>query len=119
MELKPLTLSKEVREGKLNDLEIIKCLDVHHNQVLVSAISQIVSRKLCNEEILSKLAEISKFRDPKVNKLFGIDTLGHYSIAAFKVINTPDSKKKYEELMNDLDGWDKEIVQRIAEGMEN
>ncbi|MFB5673953.1 hypothetical protein ACE3NQ_10890 [Paenibacillus terreus] len=119
MELKPLTLSKEIREGKLSDLEIIKCLDVHHNQVLVSAISQIVSRKLCNEEIILKLAEISTFRDPKVNKLFGIDTLGHYSIAALKAINTPESKKKYEVLMNGLDDLDKEIVQRIVEGIGN
>lgn len=53
--MKPLRLSKEIREGKLNDLEIIKCLDIHHNQVLVSAISQIASRKLCNDEIISKL----------------------------------------------------------------
>ncbi|MGF7046952.1 peroxiredoxin [Paenibacillus sp. DS2015] len=115
--MKPLSLSKEIRESKLNDLEIIKCLDIHHNQVLVSAISQIVSRKLCNEEIISKLAYISKFRDPNVNKLFGIDTIGHYSIAALLAIDIPESKRKYEELVADLDDWDKEIVERIAEGM--
>ena len=114
-----LSLAKEIREGELNDLEIIKCLDIQHNQVLVSAISQIVSRKLNNDLIISKLADISIFRDPKVNKLFGIDTIGHYSIAALWALNTPESKKKYKELMNDLDDWDKEIVQRIAEGMNN
>ncbi|MEK4114610.1 hypothetical protein NST44_00140 [Paenibacillus sp. FSL W8-0919] len=119
MELKPLSLSKEIREGKLSDLEIIKCLDIPHHQVLVSAISQIVSRRLGNEEMISKLAELSKFRDPKVNKLFGVDTLGHYSIAALPAINTVESNKKYEELMNDLDDWDKEIVQRIGEGLDN
>lgn len=117
--MKPLSLSKEIREGKLNDLEIIKCLEIPHNQVLVSAISQIVSRKLSNEEVISKLSDISKFRDPKVNKLFGIDTIGHYSIAALCAINTPESKKKYEELMANLDDWDREIVLRIAEGMNN
>ncbi|NMO94994.1 hypothetical protein [Paenibacillus lemnae] len=115
--MKPLSLSKEIKEGKLNDLEIIQCLDIHHNQVLVSAISQIVSKKLCNEEIISKLSCISTFRDPNVNKLFGIDTIGHYSIAALLVIGNPESINKYEELMADLDDWDKEIVERIAEGM--
>lgn len=119
MELKPLSLSKEIREGKLSDSEIIQCLDIPHNQVLVSAISQIVSRKLCNEEVILKLAEISKFRDPKVNKLFGVDTIGHYSIAALRAINTIESNKKYEESISELDEWDKEIVQRIAEGMDN
>lgn len=113
--MKPLSLSKEIREGKLNDLEIIKCLDIHHNQVLVSAIDQIVSRKLCNEKVISKLVEISEFRDPKVNKLFGIDTIGHYSIAALWTI----SKMKYEELMTELDDWDKEIVIRIGNNMNN
>lgn len=78
--MKSLSLSKEIREGKLNDLEIIKCLDIHHNQVLIS-------------------------------------TIGHYSIAALLAIGTPESKSKYEELMDDLDNWDKEIVKRIAEGM--
>lgn len=34
-----LSLAKEIREGDLNNLEIIKCLDIQHNQVLVSAIS--------------------------------------------------------------------------------
>ncbi|MFD0671914.1 hypothetical protein [Cohnella sp. GCM10027633] len=115
--MKPLSLSKEIREGKLNDLELIQCLNIHHNQVLVSAMSQIVSRKLCNEEIISKLSYISKFRDPNVNKLFGIDTIGHYSIAALMVIGTPESISKYGELMANLDDWDKEIVERIAEGM--
>lgn len=115
--MKPLSLSREIREGKLNDQEIIKCLDIHHNQVLVSAISQIISRKLCNEEIISKLTDISKFRDPKVNKLFGVDTIGHYSIAALFVMDTLESKSKYEELIVDLDNWDKEIVERIAEGI--
>lgn len=117
--MKPLSLSREIREGKLNDLEIIKCLDIHHNQVLVSAINQIVSRKLCNEKIISRLVEISEFRDPKVNKLFGIDTIGHYSIAALGTINTPESKLKYEELMTNLDEWDKEIVIRIVNNMNN
>lgn len=115
--MKPLVLSKEIREGKLNDQEIVNCLDIQHNQVLVSAISQIISRKLCNEEIISKLTCISKFRDPNVNKLFGIDTIGHYSIAALFALDTLESKRKYEELMADLDDWDKEIVKRIAEGI--
>lgn len=80
-----LSLSKQIREGELNNLELVKSLD---------------------KEIISKLAHISKFRDPNVNKLFGIDTIGHYSIAALLVINTPESPKKYEELMSDLDNWD-------------
>lgn len=117
--MKLLSLSKDIREGKLNDQEIIKCLDIHHNQVLVSAIGQIVKRKLCNEKIISRLVEISKFRDPKVNKLFGIDTLGHFSIAALRAINTPESIMKYEELMTELDDWDKEIVIRIVNNMMN
>lgn len=112
-----LSLSKEIRKGELNDLEIVQSLDICHNQVLLSAIGQIISRKLCNQEIISKLAHISKFRDPNVNKLFGIDTIGHYSIAALLVINTPESQKKYDELMCDLDNWDKEIVERIAQGI--
>lgn len=111
--MKPLVLSKEIREGKLNDQEIVNCLDIQHNQVLVSAISQIISRKLCNEEIISKLTCISK----NVNKLFGIDTIGHYSIAALFALDTLESTRKYEELMADLDDWDKEIVKRIAEGI--
>lgn len=115
--MKPLSLSKEIREGKLSDSEIIKCLDIHHNQVLLSAISQIVSRKLCNEEIISKLAYISKFRDPNVNKLFGIDTIGHFSIAALLALDTPESRRKYEELMSYLDEWDQEIVARVAQGI--
>lgn len=45
-----------------------------------------------------------------MNKLFGIDTIGHYSIAALGALNTSESKKKYKELMNDLGDWDKEIV---------
>lgn len=117
IKMKPLSLSKKIREGELNDLEIIQCLDICHNQVLLSAIGQIISRKLCDQEIISKLAHISKFRDPIANKLFGIDTIGHYSIAALLVINTPESKKKYEELIENLDNWDKEIVERIAKGI--
>lgn len=115
--MKPLTLSREIREGKLDDNELVKCLDIHHNQVLLSAISQIVSKKLCNEQIIEKLTHISQFRDPKVNKLFGIDTIGHYSIAALWALNTPESKKIYEQLMFNFDEWDKEIVERIAKDM--
>ncbi|MDQ0885057.1 hypothetical protein QFZ81_000145 [Paenibacillus sp. V4I9] len=115
--MKPLTLAKEIREGKLNDVELVNCLDIHHNQVQFSAISQIVRKKLCNEKIIEKLVYISQYRDPIVNKLFGIDTLGHYSAAALWALNTPESKKQYELLMNELDEWDKEIVERIAHGM--
>lgn len=116
--MNPLTLSKEIREGKLDDIELIRCLDIHHNQVQFSAISQIVSRKLCDEQIIEKLIYISQYRDPKVNKLFGIDTLGHYSIAALGVLNTSKSQKEYKLFMSDLDDWDKEIVERIAKSMD-
>jgi len=115
--MKPLSLAKEIREGKLNDDELVKCLDIPHNQVLVGAISQIVSRKLCNEQIIEQLARISEFRDPKVNKLFGVDTLGHYSIAALKALDSYESKKRYAELVSGLDEWDKEIVERISSGI--
>ncbi|MFD2876467.1 hypothetical protein ACFTAO_11730 [Paenibacillus rhizoplanae] len=32
-------------------------------------------------------------------------------------MDTLESTRKYEELMADLDDWDKEIVKRIAEGI--
>ncbi|NRR02457.1 hypothetical protein HP570_09515 [Brevibacillus sp. RS1.1] len=117
--MKPLSLAKEIREGKLEDIELVKSLDIHHNMVQTSAIIQIVSRKLCNEQIVDKLTYISQFRDPKVNKLFGTDTLGHFSMAALKVLDTIESKKRYDELTSNLDEWDKEIVERLATGMFN
>ncbi|ASR48557.1 MULTISPECIES: hypothetical protein [Paenibacillus] len=112
-----LTLSKEIREGKISDDKLVECLDIHHNQVMMNAMSQIAKKKLCNEKIIEKLKHISQFRDPKVNKLFGIDTLGHYSIAVLRVLNTSESIKQYDLLMAELDDFDKEIVERIAEGI--
>lgn len=115
--MKLLTLSKEIREGKIGDDQLVECLDIQHNQVQLDAMSQIAKKKLCNEKIIEKLKHISQFRDPKVNKLFGIDTLGHYSIAVLRVLNTSESIKQYELLMSELDDFDKGIVERITEGI--
>lgn len=42
--MKLLTLSKEIREGKIGDDQLVECLDIQHNQVQLNAMSQIAKR---------------------------------------------------------------------------
>ncbi|SEM77880.1 hypothetical protein [Lihuaxuella thermophila] len=113
--MKYLTLIKEIQSDKLRDDELIDCLDIPHNFVLSNAIKKIVKKKLCNQDIVSKLEKISSLT-AKENKLMGIYTVGHLAIAALYFLDHPISRDKYKELYINLSEWDKEIIEKLTTG---
>ncbi len=50
-----LTLSKEIREGKISDDKLVECLDIHHNQVMMNAMSQIAKKEALQRKNYRKI----------------------------------------------------------------
>ncbi|RAS72875.1 hypothetical protein [Priestia endophytica] len=107
-------VKEEKTKNMVDEAAFIECLDYPNPKVQVTALIQIVKGNISNAEVVSKLIELSKCRNEEIHKVFGKDTIGHYSIGALQVLNTYESTRAFEDIMSELEEGEQNIIKRIV-----
>lgn len=108
-------VKEEKTKNSFDETAAIEYLDHPYPKVQVTALIQIVKSNISNAEVISKLIELSKYRNEEIHKIFGKDTIGHYSIAALQVLNTYESTRAFEDIMSELEEREQNIIKRIVQ----
>lgn len=108
-------VKEEKTKNSFDETAVVESLDYPYPKVQVTALIQIVKGNISNAEVIFKLIELSKCRNEEIHKVFGKDTIGHYSIAALQVLNTYESTKAFEDIMNELEEREQNIIKRIVQ----
>lgn len=106
-------LIRDIQNGKLTDGELLICLDVKHNYVLINCIRKIVQLKISSTEVIEKLAQNGALLSDE-NRLMGRYKVGHVSLSALYILNTNQSIARYHLEMDKLTEWDRECCEKIS-----
>jgi hypothetical protein len=94
-------------------LEVMKqCLYSKNLLIKPNAICAIVRLRLFDNEVINRLSEIAGNINNE-SLLLGTYNSGHFALAALKILNTPISLKKYNEIFPELDDLQKHNVERL------
>lgn len=107
-----LSLIREIEQNNMEPDKLIQCLDIPQNFVLSNAIKQIVRLKLDNKVVIEKLSKLSLLTQ-KENQLIGIYCVGHLAIAALAKLESNEAISRYDEIMKQLNNWDKDCVEKL------
>lgn len=100
---------RDIKEDKLSQQELIECLEIPQKFVINNAIIKIISLQINNLIVVDKLVKITQYKQPEHEFMDSI-TLGHLATAALEIINTVESRERYQQIFETLSQEEKENV---------
>ncbi|WP_291584067.1 hypothetical protein [Clostridium sp. UBA6640] len=105
---------KKIQQGNYVNEELQEFLEINNIFVLSNTMKEIVKLQYKTEKIISRLIEVSEYRKSSY-VLMGVYTIGHLAIATLLKLGF---KKEKLNCYNDLDDFNKDIVEKLVKGYE-
>ena len=101
-------LIEKVEDDTIKNEELIILLNEENYRAISDAILTVIERKYCVEQIINRLVELSGRLTN--NKLIGPWQIGHVAIATLYLVEDDKARKKYYEILGELDELNQFLV---------
>ena len=106
-------LVEQIKSDKINNDDLIICLEAENLRVVAMAMFKIIERNYCDKRIVDRLIQLGKLL--KDNKFVGPWQFGHAAIAALSLLDNDDARSSYNEIISGLNDTDKFLVNNFIE----
>lgn len=105
---------ESIQNNKLNEHQLIMCLDVKHMYVVSNALIMLLKLKSKNKIIVEKSIKLSQYRGPRFSYAEGI-AIGHFAIASLSIIDINNSEDEFQNLFDNFEYEEQEKVKKAIE----